>query len=122
MPLFSPLPPATVEYLARRVERVRLEPGATVIRSGERGDRFYVVAAGDLEVRVDGAPPRELRAGDFFGEIALLRDVPRTATVVAKTEGEVLALEGKDFVDAVTGSVDAIRAADAIVGTRLAAA
>ena len=120
--LFSPLPPATIEYLAHRFERLHVEPGVTVIRSGERADRFYVVAAGDLEVHVDGAPPRALRAGDFFGEIALLREVPRTATVVAKTDAEVLAIEGHDFVDAVTGNADALRAADAVVGARLAPA
>jgi Cyclic nucleotide-binding domain len=120
LPLFAPLPPATIEYLAGRLAPRSLDPGEVVIRSGERADRFYVVAAGDVEVRVDGGPPRELHAGDFFGEIGLLRGVPRTATVVAKTDAEVFELDGDDFVAAVTGHADALRAADSIVGARLA--
>jgi predicted MFS family arabinose efflux permease len=120
LPLFAPLPPATVEYLAGRAERRRVAAGATIVRQGERGDAFYVVADGVVEVSSDGAAPRELAAGDFFGEIALLRSVPRTATVVAKTDAELLELAGTDFVDAVTGHAEALRAADAVVGLRLA--
>ena len=120
LPLFAPLPPATVEYLAGRTERRRVAAGATIVRQGERGDAFYVVADGVVEVSSDGAAPRELAAGDFFGEIALLRSVPRTATVVAKTDAELLELAGTDFVDAVTGHAEALRAADAVVGLRLA--
>jgi MFS family permease len=122
IPLFAPLPPATVEYLAQKLARRRLSAGETVIRTGERGDSFYVVADGAVEVTVDGTPPRTLGAGDFFGEIALLRDVPRTATVVARDGAEVLELAGEDFVAAVTGDADALRVADAVVGARLAPA
>jgi predicted MFS family arabinose efflux permease len=122
IPLFAPLPPATVEYLAQKLARRRLNAGETVIRTGERGDSFYVVADGAVEVTVDGTPPRTLGAGDFFGEIALLRDVPRTATVVARDGAEVLELAGEDFVAAVTGHADALRVADAVVGARLAPA
>ena len=114
-PLFAPLPPATVEYLAGRAERRRVAAGATIVRQGERGDAFYVVADGVVEVSSDGAAPRELAAGDFFGEIALLRSVPRTATVVAKTDAELLELAGTDFVEAVTGHARRARAADAVV-------
>ena len=120
LPLFAPLPPATVEYLAGRAERRRVAAGETIVRQGERGDAFYVVAEGVVEVSSDSAAPRELAAGDFFGEIALLRSVPRTATVVAKTDAELLELAGADFVDAVTGHAEALRAADAVVGLRLA--
>jgi MFS family permease len=122
IPLFAPLPPATVEYLAGRAKRRRIEPGETLIRAGEQADRFYVVADGEVEVNVDGGPRRELHTGEFFGEIGLLRGVPRTATVVARSAVEVLQLDGNDFVEAVTGNADALRAADALVGTRLAPA
>jgi len=120
LPLFGPLPPATVEYLAGRAVRRRVAAGTTVVEQGERGDAFYVVADGVVEVSSDGGPPRDLRSGDFFGEIALLRSVPRTATVVAKTDAELLELAGEDFVEAVSGNADALRAADAVVGARLA--
>lgn len=117
--LFAPLPPATLEYLAERLTKRRLRAGEPVFRAGEQGDRFYVIAEGVVEVTPVGGQPSELGAGDFFGEIALLRDVPRTADVVAKTDVEVLELEGADFVLAVAGHAEASRAADSVVGTRL---
>ena len=120
VPLFAPLTPATVEYLAGRATRRRVDAGSVVVREGERGESFYVVADGVLEVSSDSAAPRELGVGDFFGEIALLRSVPRTATVVAKSDAELLELAGEDFVEAVTGHADALRAADAVVNARLA--
>ena len=119
IPFLALLPPPTLEALARRVEHVRVPAGATIVRSGERGDRFYVVADGEVEVRVDGRPPSVEHRGGYFGEIALLRDVPRTATVTARTDAELLALEGPDFVAAVAGATPAREAADAVVGARL---
>ena len=119
LPMFAPLDAPTLEYLAGRLARREVNAGETVCRKGERGDAFYVVGAGEVEVTADGAP-RSLGEGDFFGEIALLRDVPRTATVVAKTDAELFELAGEDFVAAVTGNADALRIADTVVLSRLA--
>jgi MFS family permease len=119
LPLFAPLPPPTIEYLAGRLVRRRVTAGETIVTRGERGDRFFVIAEGTVEVASEQGGGRRLGAGEFFGEIALLRDVPRTATVVATTDVELLELPGDEFVAAVTGNAEALRAADAVVGARL---
>lgn len=119
IPIFAPLPESTLERLAAQLETVNVPAGTVVIRQGDAGDKFYVVAEGEVEVTVDGVPTATLGRGDAFGEIALLRDVPRTATVTAKTQARLLALEGEVFVEAVTASPPSARAADAMVGARL---
>jgi MFS family permease len=117
--IFAPLPPTTIEQLADRLQEVRVPAGETVIRQGEAGDSFYVVDDGTLEVTVDGKPAQTLAKGDSFGEIALLRDVPRTATVVAKTDAVLYALERNAFIGAVTGFAPSLSAAEAVIGMRL---
>jgi MFS family permease len=119
IPFLAPLPGPTLEALAGRLDRMRMPAGTTIIRKGDHGDRFYVVAGGEVEVTTDERAPSVEGRGGYFGEIALLRDVPRTATVTAKTDVELLALEGPDFVAAVTGAQGASEAADAVVGARL---
>jgi MFS family permease len=118
-PIFSPLPAPILERLASELKTVTAKAATTVIRQGDHGDRFYVVESGRLKVTVDGSVGRKLGPGDSFGEIALLRDVPRTATVQAETEVRLQALERDDFLDAVTGHPPSARAADAVVGARL---
>ncbi len=120
IPIFSPLSAPALERLASQLEPVTVTPGTAVIRQGDHGDRFYVVESGRLRVSVDGAPAGEVGPGDFFGEIALLRDVPRTASVTAETDTRLRALGREAFLEAVTGSAPSARAADAIVGARLA--
>ena len=120
VPLFAPLPPPTLEYLAGRLVRRRFDAGETILTRGERGDAFFIIADGTVGVTPVEGSARRLGAGEHFGEIALLRDVPRTATVVATTEVELLELPGEEFVAAVSGNADALRAADAVVGARLA--
>jgi MFS family permease len=117
--LFAPLPQPVLESLAGALAPVRLEAGREVFRQGDLGDRFYIVAAGEVEIVVDGRVVRVTGPGGFFGEIALLRDVPRTATVRAKTEVELRALERDDFIAAVTGHAASAEAADAVIATRL---
>jgi MFS family permease len=119
IPIFSPLPAPSLERLASQLRPIAVTAGAVVVRQGDHGDRFYVVEAGRLRVSVDGSAGRELGPGDSFGEVALLRDVPRTATVQAETEVRLQALERDDFLEAVTGHPPSARAADAVVGARL---
>jgi MFS family permease len=119
IPIFRPLPPATIEQLAREIELVHVPAGTEIIRQGEQGDRFYIVADGELDVQVDGRPAEPLRAGEFFGEIALLRDVPRTATVTARGDVDVLALDRDEFIKAVTGHPESTEAAQAVINSRL---
>ena len=120
VPLFTPLSVVAKEHVAGRLTRVEVATGEVVVQAGETGDRFYVVAEGDLEI-VNGAHGHAGR-GDFFGEIALLRDVPRTATVRATAPSQLYALDRDDFLAAVTGH-SAVRAAgEAVVEQRLSPA
>jgi hypothetical protein len=119
LPLFAPLPPTVLERLASAAVPVHVAPMAEAVVQGETGDRFYAIKAGRAAVEVDGAETGELGPGDFFGEIALLRDVPRTATVRALDDLELYALERDDFLAAVTGHAPSRAAADSIVAARL---
>ena len=117
VPMFAPLSIAAKEHMASRLVEVPVTAGEVVIRTGETGDRFYMVADGTLEVT--NGVRAEARRGDFFGELALLRDIPRTATVIASTRSRLYALERDDFLAAVTGH-SAVRAAgEALVEERL---
>jgi len=116
--MFAPLSLATKERLARSLIPVSVPAGEALIRAGEAGDRFYIVGSGELAVDV-GDDVKTMGAHDYFGEIALLRDVPRTATVTASTDAELYALERDDFLAAVTTHPAAESAARITVETRL---
>ena len=90
------------------------------MREGDEGDRFYMVAEGELEVTQQDATIAELEAGDYFGEIALLRDTSRTATVTARTKAVLYALDREDFLAAVTGHPQSAEAAETVMSARLA--
>ena len=120
VPIFAPLPGTSLEHLAGRLVPLRIDPGDVIVRQGDKGDRFYIVAEGEVEVTEDGRPISELAAGGYFGEIALIRDVPRTATVVARTPVILYALERDDFLAAVTGHPVSAAAAEDVVSARLA--
>jgi CRP-like cAMP-binding protein len=84
-----------------------LEDGEVAVRQGDRPDRYAVVARGDVAVEQDGREVRLLGPGEGFGEVALLGGQHRTATVVSRGRSEVLWLDGRDFVAAVTGHREA---------------
>jgi CRP-like cAMP-binding protein len=119
LPLFAPLGAPQLEALARGLVETRAAAGATVVREGEPGDRFYVVAQGELEVESEGRELARLSRGDGFGELALLREVPRTATVIARTDARLLALDMETFLAAVGSHPRASGEADRLVRERL---
>jgi hypothetical protein len=120
IPMFAPLAPATVDGLARRLVPVPVPAGGLVVAEGDESDRFFVIESGLVEVTRDGVVLRSEGPGEFFGEIGLLRDVPRTATVTAVEDTVLMALARDEFLAAVTGQSDAYREADDIVSFRLA--
>ena len=92
--------PLALERLALRVVPVTVDAGVDVIREGDPGDRFYVIDEGRVHVLGESVEA-ELGAGEWFGEIALLGDVPRTATVRTITAVRLFALDRTDFLEAV---------------------
>ncbi|HYN69291.1 MAG TPA: MFS transporter [Candidatus Eisenbacteria bacterium] len=121
IPMFAPLPALTLERLARRLVPVVAPAGTWIIRQGEAGDRFYVVESGQVEFSIDDRVVRTDGAGASFGEIALLRDIPRTASVRAVTDVQMVALAREPFVEAVTGQAASRSTAEALVADRLGA-
>jgi MFS family permease len=101
--ILGPLPESMQERLARALIEVNVPAGAVVCREGDAGDRFYLIAHGTAEVSNQGQIVNALGPGEAFGEIALLRDVPRQATVTALTDLTLYALERDVFIGAVTG-------------------
>jgi MFS family permease len=119
VPMFDGLSVAAKERVARSLIPVSLPAGSVIVREGEIGDRFYIVEDGELEV-VEAGEPAGRGSPDYFGEIALLRDVPRTATVTARTPVSLYALDRDHFIAAVTGYAGGREAGEAVVAERLA--
>jgi MFS family permease len=117
--MFAPLPAPTLEALAESLQLVPVTAGETVFRQGDHGDRFYMIELGEIEIEIDGRVTNVLGPGDHFGEIALLRDIPRTATARARKETQLYALERDAFLGAVTGHAGSSEAAETVVAARL---
>ena len=121
-PLFTWLPPIAVARLASRLEPVALEAGAVLLREGDDGDRAYLVETGELVADKGGREIGRVHPGAIVGEIALLHDAPRMATVRAVTDSRLLMIERDEFLAAATGNAGARNEAASLVGRRLAEA
>jgi MFS family permease len=119
LPLFAPLPALSLERLALHLRELDVEPGVEVITQGDVGDDYYILATGAADVYIDGKKVNTVAPGEGFGEIALLRDVPRTATVKTTRPSEVFALDRETFLGAVSSSRRSFAAADEAVNRRL---
>ncbi len=120
VPFMAPLPEATLERLTSRLEPIAVAADQTVFSAGEPGDRFYVVERGEVEVvDADGLSVARIGEGGYFGEIALVRDVPRTAGIRAPADAGLLALDRDEFIAAVTGHAPSAAAAEAVVSARM---
>ena len=97
VPLFAGCSKSELQRIASLADELDLGDGATLIREGERGREFIVVASGTVRVTRNGKELRELGAGDFIGEIALVADVPRTATVTATSPVRLLVVTDRAF-------------------------
>jgi MFS family permease len=120
LPLFAELPAPAIEGLAAALTPIQLAADAVLIRQGSRGDAYYAIAAGELDVLRDGHFLRRCGRGEGLGEIALLRDIPRTATVIAHSAATVYELRRDLFLTAVLGHAPTLRQADRIADVRLA--
>jgi MFS family permease len=118
VPMFAPLSLATKERVASSLAPISVSAGELVIRAGDEGDRFYIVGDGELDID-SGGRHSTAREADYFGEIALLRNVPRTATVKAIVDSHLYALQRDDFLGAVTGHRAAQAAGHAVADERL---
>ena len=120
LPLFAELPAPAIEGLASALRPMQLRAGAVLIRQGDPGDAYYVIAAGELDAVQDGQFLRRCGRGEGVGEIALLRAIPRTATVIAHSAATVYELGREPFLAAVLGHAPTLRQADRIADVRLA--
>ena len=119
MRLFELLPPPALEGLAHALTPVGYAAGTEIVVEGDAGDVMYAIAEGSVDIVASGSFVTTLGRGDAFGEIALLYDVPRTATVRARSDVELYALEREAFLVALTGHATTHLAAQTLVDDRL---
>ena len=104
VPMFALLEQPRLERIAASMLPLQIPAGEAFIRAGDEGDRFYLIGEGEADVSASGRALATVGRGGYVGEIALLRDVPRTADVVARTDLTVLALERSEFLGALSAS------------------
>ena len=119
VPVFEPLAPTTLEKLATRLRPLAVAAGTVVVEQGERGEVFYLIESGEVDVIHDGELVATLGSGQYFGEIALLHDVRRVATCVARSDAELYELERRVFVAAVSGNEQSHTTIEDVIAGRL---
>ena len=119
IPLFAALPAPSLETLAASLTPMHLPAGTVVIHEGDPGDRYYAIARGELDVLKNDSLIVTRRRAEGVGEIALIRHTPRTATVVARTDADLYALDREPFLLALTGHTGTRTAAESIIDQRL---
>ena len=97
VPLFSQCSKRELEMIAGIADEIALEEGTDLTKQGDRGREFGIIVQGSASVTADGKEIATLDQGDFFGEIALVSDIPRTATVTATAPVDVLLVTARDF-------------------------
>ena len=120
MRLFRALPAFELEAIARAGTDLSVSAGTRLVAEGEYSDGYFAIADGVVEVTCDGRRLRTLGRGEGFGEIGLLRNIQRTASVTAMTDAVLLAVERGPFITAVTGHSESLNQAGAIIAERLA--
>ena len=120
VPLFRPLSPTMLEQVAHKLEPVEVGAGEVVIAEGDSSDRFYVIESGTVSVAQSGRELRREGPGEVFGEIGLLRDVPRTASVTAVGPVVLLSLTREDFLALMAGEDGIAGPANELVASRMA--
>jgi hypothetical protein len=120
IPLFAELPVPTIEGLAAALMPAEVPAGAVLMRQGDAGDAYFAIAAGEFDVTQDGHWLRTCGRGEGVGEIALLRSIPRTATITAKTDATVYRLGREPFLTAVLGHAATQQQAEGIADALLA--
>ena len=118
-PIFMSLPIDTLERVTHDLTPVAVAAGDDVFLQGAHGDRFYLIDTGEVDVVIDGACVRTEGPGEGFGEIALLKDVARTATITATRDTVLLTLTRDQFLGAVTGQARSSHSARAVADARL---
>ena len=119
VPVFAPLDEDMQEDLASKMSERKVKSGESLAEQGQHGDLFFLIVEGKFDVSADGKTLRELGPGESFGEIALLRDTERTATVTASSKGVVMVLSRDAFLEAVAADPTSMVVAEAIINTRL---
>lgn len=119
-PLFSDLSKKELTQLARMSDDMEIEAGHVLCREGETGREIFVIVDGEVEVTRKGKPVKRSGGDEFFGEIALLEDIPRTATVKAKSPLRLFVLTSRDFRHLVASSPSVERKVMRSLARRLA--
>ena len=119
LPIFAALPPPSLEGIARELEPMTVPSGTVVVKEGDPGDSYYAIGEGELAISRDGELLQTVSRGDGFGEIALIRDVPRQATVTAVTDALLYSLRKDPFIQTVTGHATVARTARTIIAGHL---